>query len=190
VRMVEIHEVEAISPYIEFAGKTMKLKDNLEHHKSQSTEALACPVDHPGVIKVMYLDPRTYKSFILWWNGGSLFAMCHYDMKYKQDQHESEFLHSPGLDYEAQKRLVLYRKKCAHLAWALMNIMAAVSVEDVLHNDLSPNNVFLHFPINDDNVVNIGVCDWGLATWTGKVAPLLYGKPNDTQLDEAKKRYN
>jgi hypothetical protein len=59
VRMVEIHEVEAIPPYIEFAGKTMKLKDNLEHHKSRSTEALACPVDHPGVIKVMYLDQRT-----------------------------------------------------------------------------------------------------------------------------------
>jgi serine/threonine protein kinase len=78
---------------------------------------------------------------------------------------------------------VLYRKKRAHLAWALMNIMAAVSVEDVLHNDLSPNNVLLHFPINDDNVVNIEVCDWGLATWTGEVAPSLYGKPNDTQLE-------
>jgi hypothetical protein len=83
VRMVEIHEVEAISPYIEFAGKTMKLKDNLEHYKSRSTEVLACPVDHLGVIKVMYLDRRTYKSFTLWWNGGSLFAMCHYDRKYK-----------------------------------------------------------------------------------------------------------
>jgi hypothetical protein len=116
VRMVEIHEVEAIPPYIEFAGKTMKLKDNLEHRKLRSTEALACPVDHPGVIKVMYLDRRTYESFTLWWNGGSLFAMCHYDRKYKQDQHESELLYSPGPDYEARKRLVLYRKKHAHLA--------------------------------------------------------------------------
>jgi hypothetical protein len=83
MRMVEIHEVEAIPPYIEFAGKTMKLKDNLEYRKSRSTEALACPVDHPGIIKVMYLDRRTYESFTLWWNGGSLFAMLHYDKKYK-----------------------------------------------------------------------------------------------------------
>jgi hypothetical protein len=90
VRMVEIHEVEAIPPYIEFAGKTMKLKDNLEYHKSRSTEALACLVDHPRVITVMYLDRRTYESFTLWWNGGSLFAMRHYDRKYKHDQHESE----------------------------------------------------------------------------------------------------
>jgi hypothetical protein len=190
MQMVEIHEVEAILPYIEFAGKTMKLKDNLEYRKSRSIEALACPVDHPGVIKVMYLDRCTYESFILWWNGRSLFAMRHYDRKYKQDQHESELLRSLGPNYEARKRLVLYRKKRAYLAWALMNIMVAVSVEDVLHNDLSPNNVLLHFPINDDNVVNIGVCDWGLATWTGEVAPLLYGKPNDTLLDEWKKRYN
>jgi hypothetical protein len=71
-----------------------------------------------------------------------------------------------------------------------MNIMAVVSIEDVLHNDLSPNNVLLHFPINNDNVVNIGVCDWGLVTWTGEVAPSLYGKPNDTLLDETKKPYN
>jgi hypothetical protein len=56
VRMVGIHEVEAIPPYIEFVGKTMKLKDNLEYRKSRSIEALACLVDHPGVIKVMYLD--------------------------------------------------------------------------------------------------------------------------------------
>jgi hypothetical protein len=54
--------------------------------------------------------------------------MRHYDRKYKHDQHESELLRSPGPDYEAWKRLVLYRKKRAHLAWALMNIMAAVSV--------------------------------------------------------------
>jgi hypothetical protein len=190
MRMVEIHEIEAIPPYIEFAGKTMKLKDNLDYRKLWSTEALACPVDHLGVIKVMYFDRRTYESLTLWWNGGPLFTMRHYDRKYKQDQHESELLCSLGPDYEARKRLMLYRKKRAHLAWALMNIMAAVSVEDVLHNDLSSSNVLLHFPINDDNIVNIGICDWGLVTWSVDVAPSLYGKPNDTQLDKAKKRYN
>ena len=190
VRLVEIHDVETIPPYMEFAGKTMKMNDNLEHRKSRSTEALACPIDHPGVIKVMYLDRRTYESFTLWWNGGSLFGMHQYDKKYRLDQHESELLRSPGPDYEARKRLVLYRKKRAHLAWALMNIIAVVSVQDVLHNDLSPNNVLLHFPDNNDDVVNIGVCDWGLATWTGEVAPSLYGKPNEAQLNEARRKYN
>ena len=54
---------------------------------------------------------------------------------------------------------MLYKKKRAHLAWALMNFMVAVSVQDVLHNDLSSNNVLLHFPDNDDDVVNIGISD-------------------------------
>ena len=81
--MVEIKEVETIPPYIEFAGKTMKLNDNLEYLKLQSTKALACPIDHPGIIKVMFLDQRTYESFTLWWNGGSFFAMRHYDRKYR-----------------------------------------------------------------------------------------------------------
>ena len=75
--MVEIHKVETIPPYIEFTRKTMKLMDNLEHQKLWSTKALAYPVDHLGMIKVIYLDQRTYKSFTLWWNGGSLFAMRH-----------------------------------------------------------------------------------------------------------------
>ena len=78
----KLMKVEAISPCIKFAGKTMKLKDNLEYRKLQSTEALACLVDHLGIIKVMYLDRRTYESFTLWWTSGS-FAMRHYDRKYK-----------------------------------------------------------------------------------------------------------
>jgi hypothetical protein len=52
------------------------VKDTLEDRKSWSMKAMACPIDHLGVIKVMYLDQRTYKSFTLWGNGGSFFAIC------------------------------------------------------------------------------------------------------------------
>ena len=41
-----------ISEWIEFAGKTMKAKDSLENCKERSVQALACPVDHLGVIKI------------------------------------------------------------------------------------------------------------------------------------------
>jgi hypothetical protein len=71
-----------------------------------------------------------------------------------------------------------------------MNIMAAMHIQDILYNDLSPNNIFLHFPINDDNAVNNGICDWSLTTWTREEAPSFYGKPNNTLLEEAKKEYN
>jgi hypothetical protein len=166
-REIAVDKFSGLSPE-EVRRATMLYLEHSPYDDLRSRDATTSKEQRPS--EPEYLDRRTYESFTLWWNGGSFFAMRHYDRKYKQDQHESELLRSPGPDYEARKRLVLYRKKRAHLAWALMNIMAAVSVEDVLHNDLSPNNVLLHFPINDDNVVNIEVCDW-------------YGKPNDTQLE-------
>ena len=55
-----------IPEWIEFAGKTMKAKDSLENRKERSVEALACPVDHLGVIKIKYLNMRTYESYSKW----------------------------------------------------------------------------------------------------------------------------
>ena len=51
VQRVIIRGASFIPEWIEFAGKTMKAKDSLENHKERSVEALACLVDHPGIIK-------------------------------------------------------------------------------------------------------------------------------------------
>ena len=59
VQRVIICGASFILEWIEFAGKTMKAKDSLENRKERSVEALACPVDHPGVIKIQYLNMRT-----------------------------------------------------------------------------------------------------------------------------------
>ena len=72
VRRVCIQDASFIPPWIEFAGKTMKAKNNLDNREKRSIEALACPVDHPGIIKLLYLNRNTYESYCLWWNGGSL----------------------------------------------------------------------------------------------------------------------
>ena len=57
-----------------------------------------------------------------------------------------------------------------------MCIVDVVHKHDVLHNDLNPNNVMLHFPQDRDNTVFIGVCDWGMASWGDEDAPSNYGK--------------
>ena len=57
----------------------MKVAKNLENQKERSVKALACPVDHPRVIKLLYLNTRTYESYSIWWNGGSLMNMIAYD---------------------------------------------------------------------------------------------------------------
>ena len=60
------------------------------------------------------------------------------------ETHEDKILRREGHDFEARQSLVTYRKLRAYLAWALMCIVDVVHKQDVLHNDLNPNNVMLH----------------------------------------------
>ena len=76
---VTIRGAASISEWIEFVGKTMKVAKNLDNRKERSVEALACPVDHPRVIKALYLNTKTYKSYSMWWNGRLLMNMIAYD---------------------------------------------------------------------------------------------------------------
>ena len=59
VRKVTICGAASILEWIEFARKTMKVEKNKENRLEWSYEALAYPVDHPGVIKLLYLNTRT-----------------------------------------------------------------------------------------------------------------------------------
>ena len=189
VRRVTICGASFIPEWIEFAGKTMKAKNSLKNRKERSIEALACLVDHLGVIKIQYLNMRTYESYSMWWNGGSLKNMREYDHSIAE-VHERKILCNPGLDYEAQKNLVEYQKHRVYLAWALMCIVDVVHKHDVLHNDLNPNNVMLHFPRDRDGVVFIGMCDWKMATWTNKEAPSNYRRNSLEELVKHKEKYN
>ena len=163
VRKVTIRGAAFIPEWIEFSGKTMKVEKNEENRLQRSAEALACPIDYPGVIKLLYLNTRTYESYSMWWNGGSLMNMMAYD-KTIVETHEDEILRRAGHDFEARQSLVTYRKHRAYLAWALMCIVDVVHKQDVLHNNLNPNNVMLHFPRDKPGAVFIGICDWGMAT--------------------------
>ena len=73
--------------------------------------------------------------------------------------------------------------------WALMYIVDVVHKQDVLHNDLNPNNVILHFPWNRGGAIFIGICDWGMATWIQEEAPSTYGKKNKEDLRKHRAKY-
>jgi hypothetical protein len=47
------------------------------------------------------------------------------------------------------------------MAWAFVNIMNVVHHNGILHNDLSKDDMMLHFPPNKLDIVYIGMCDWG-----------------------------
>ena len=103
--------------------------------------------------------------------------------------HEDEILRRVGHDFEARQSLVTYRKHRAYLAWALMCIVDVVHKQDVLHNDLNPNNVMLHFPRDRPGAVFIGICDWGMATWIQEEAPSNYGKKTEKDLRKHRAKY-
>ena len=105
------------------------------------------------------------------------------------DTHKSKILQSTDHDFEARLRLVAYRKNRAYLAWAFMCIVDVVHKQDVLHNDLNPNNVMLHFPRDRDGAVFIRICDWNIATWIQEEAPSNYGKKNEEDLWKHRAKY-
>jgi serine/threonine protein kinase len=75
------------------------------------------------------------------------------------------------------------------LAWAFINIMNAIHHCGVLHNDLSKDNIMLHFLANKLDVVHIGVCDWGEVRRLQKVTPSLYGFGKEQDATNAKKMH-
>ena len=188
VRKVTIRGAARNPEWIELAGKTMKVEKNKENRLQRLAKALACPVDHPGVIKLLYSNTRTYESYSMWWNGGSLMNMMAYDRTIVET-HEDEILRRAGHDFEARQSLVTYRKHRAYLAWALMCIVDVVHKQDVLHNDLNPNNVMLHFPRDRPGAVFIGICDWGMATWIQEEAPSNYEKKAEEDLRKHRAKY-
>jgi hypothetical protein len=62
---------------------------------------------------------------------------------------------------ERQTQLVTFKQNCVKLAWAFINLMNAIYHFEILHNNLSKDNIMLHFLLNKLDVVYIGVCNWG-----------------------------
>jgi len=83
-------------------------------------------------------------------------------------------LQQGGLDIEGQTQLIAFRQNCVKLAWAFINIMNVVHHFGILHNDLSKDNIMLHFLPNKLEVVCIGICNWGETRCLQEVTPSLY----------------
>ena len=56
-----------------------------------------------------------------------------------------------------------YQNNRVKLVLSLLTIVEKCHAEIILHNDLSPSNIMLHFPLEKLKNVYIGMCDWGMA---------------------------
>jgi serine/threonine protein kinase len=75
------------------------------------------------------------------------------------------------------------------LAWALINIMNVIHHCGILHNDLSKDNIMLHFSPDKLNVMYIGVCNWGEVGCLQEVMSSLYGFAKEQDATNSKKMH-
>lgn len=190
IRKVRIEGARGIEAFWEFAAKLSNQWQErpdlakLEHQN----ESLAVRIPHPGVIRFVAIHADKYEGYAYWWNGGTLREMLNRDRLYGEDV----FVHFRfGNDSDEEliraHQLVRFRKKRTELAWALLHIMNEVHKSNNLHNDLSPDNILLHFP-QDESRVYIGVCDWGLTTKATEPMQSLYTFTNAEQMAETLRR--
>jgi hypothetical protein len=177
VRRVRISRMENIPSDIDFAGKLPKVNDDFDQRNERLLEALACPVLHAGVIKFWALHPNTMEAYTLWWNGGSLHSFwTKYNSKVsKATSYKDYHLVNAGLQPCKVDRVKAYQKNRMKLVLSLLTIMDKCHAHNILHNDLSPSNIMLHFPPGKSKTVYIGVCDWSMASRIKKKKASLYG---------------
>jgi serine/threonine protein kinase len=177
--------MEKVPSGIDFAGKLLKTSKEFDKRKEQSLEALACPISHVGVIKFWALHPKTMEAYTLWWNGGSLKSFwTNYNSKVSEaTSYEDYHLVNAGLLPNNVDKVKAYRKNQVKLVLSLLTIMGKCHAENILHNDLSPSNIMLHFPLEKPENVYIEACDWGMASRVEEEASLLYGYQTKVEME-------
>ena len=176
VRKVTLQNSKHIPETMELAGKTSLHIDNLKKAREKlSIEALVCPCDHPGVIKFFAINDMTMECYSQWWNGGTLGAMFILDKNNRDPEEIGELAyHATPQTMQEAKHIMAYRRNRTELAWALLCIVDAVQQCSVLHNNITPENIMLHFPNNDGRTVWIGLCDWGMGSRINEETHSLY----------------
>jgi serine/threonine protein kinase len=176
--------MENIPSDIDFAGKMPKANDDFTQRDERSLEALACPVSHAGVIKFWALHPNTMEAYT-WWIGGSLHNFwTKYNSKVSKATSYEDYhlVNAAGLLPDDVDRVKAYRKNRVKLVLSLLIIMDKRHAHNILHNDLSPSNIMLHFPPGKPENVYIGVCDWGMANCVKEKKASLYGYQNKEEM--------
>lgn len=157
VRKVRIVGMKGVSMHIEFAGKLPTAKSQKEQREQRSCEAMVCHVAHPGLIKFWVVHSESMEAYTLWWNGGNLNTFWKTNSKASEAATDRSIHRSDHLSAEDTLHILAYRKNRAKLAWALMCIVERVHRAKLIHNDIGPSNVMLHFPPDKVDEVYIGL---------------------------------
>jgi hypothetical protein len=166
---------------IDFVGKLSKATSKGAKRKERAVEALACPIEHVGLIKFWAVNSKTMEAYTLWWNGGSFKSFLRINSKVSPAEDYEYIFNHPDHTMQELEMIKAYRMKAAKLAMSLIITMAHV------HNNISLSNILFHFSLDHVDRVYIGVCDWGMATHFIEDEYLVYGYPTKVEMEENKK---
>jgi hypothetical protein len=65
IRKVHISRVASIPTIVDFAGKMSKAVNEVDKQVERAKEAMACPIEHPGLIKFWAINSVTMEAYIL-----------------------------------------------------------------------------------------------------------------------------
>jgi serine/threonine protein kinase len=184
---VRISRVVNILTVIDFVRKMSKATSEQAKQKECVVEALACPIEHVGLIKFWAVNSRMMEAYTLWWNGGSFRSFWRINSKVSPALDYEGILNHPDHTMQELEMIKAYRTKVAKLAMSLIITMARVHKSKILYNDISPSNILLHFPLDHVDRVYIGVCDWGMATRFIEDELSVYGYPTKAEMEKNKK---
>jgi hypothetical protein len=165
-----------------FAAKTQKGDIPAAQRIRFNAEVMALRSAHEGYIKWIAVHPTKSEGYTLWWNGGTIQEMMRHEAQYNRKgvyiTLQAAFLIDSNDDYQkkldAARRVEVFRKKSHELAWTFLNTMNNVHHCHTLHNDMSPDNIMLHFRLNSADKVYIGICDWAMAGNFNNLKESLY----------------
>jgi len=93
-----------------------------------------------------------------------------------------------GLTQEELGWVATYRRNYVNLALSLLVTVGKCHEVHFVHNDITPSNVLLHFDEWKENVVYIGICDWGLSGRAIEKEPSRYGYRTMEELQREKQQ--
>ena len=162
-----IENEPAIPKHWAFAAKTQKGNTNAARTIWFNVEAMALQSTYKGCIKWIAVHPTKNEGYTLWWNGGTIREMIRDEVLYNRESVyitlQAAFLIDSNDDYQTAMCVEVFRKKRHKLAWTFLNTMNNVHHCHTLHNDMSPDNILLHFSPSSNEKVYIGICDWAMA---------------------------
>jgi serine/threonine protein kinase len=99
------------------------------------------------------------EAYMLWWIGDSMKKFWKTNSKMSKAIEDKYIAMESHMTMSELEKILAFCLKYAKLALSLIMIMDCVHKGKIIHLDISPSNILLHFPPDHVHRVYIGACN-------------------------------